>query len=144
MMTPPPPPVFGDQPLTTSFWTSSVASVLSKPPQEDRESQAAAEFQAAIMPGLLGLRDEVPDAASPEDAMAALRQREADRDFPVDEEAEALKGNDIFRSDASVYYRIRTRFEKPRRRVGWGEPWRPPPGLHKPDPPRRRALERGE
>jgi hypothetical protein len=146
MATAPPPPVFGDQPLTAGFWVESVQGVLSKAPHptaDDLERQAAADFQAAIMPGLLGLRDAVPDAASPDDAMRALAEREAEYEFPADPDADSVKANDIFGKDATVYYRIRNHFERPRRKVGWGNPWRPPPGLAKPDPPTRRALNRG-
>ncbi|MFN2607322.1 MAG: hypothetical protein ABR511_05425, partial [Acidimicrobiales bacterium] len=145
MATPPPPPVPGDTRLTAGFWVESVAGVLSKsgtPSAADLERQAAAEFQTAIMPGLLGLRDAVPDAASPDDAMRALAEQEAAHEYPDDAEGASLRDSDIYRRDASIYYRIRNHFERPRRRVGWGDPWRPPPGLAKPDPPTRKALNR--
>jgi len=136
----------GEEHLPVSYWVGSVQSVLTKSgtsSAEDRERQAAAEFQAAIMPGLMGLRDAVPDAASPDDALRVLAQREAEHEYPEDPEAGSLSQRDIFRTDASVYYRIRNRFDKPRRRVGWGDPWRPPPGLARPDPPHR-AVGRGK
>lgn len=139
------PPSGGEEHLPVSYWVGSVQSVLTKSGTsnaDDLQRQAAAEFQAAIMPGLMGLRDAVPDAESPDDALRALAQREAEHEFPEDPEAASLSQRDIFQTDASVYYRIRNRFEKPRRRVGWGDPWRPPPGLARPDPPHR-ALDRG-
>ncbi|HEX3393374.1 MAG TPA: hypothetical protein VHS52_02510 [Acidimicrobiales bacterium] len=139
------PPSGGEEHLPVSYWVGSVQSVLTKSGTsnpDDLQRQAAAEFQAAIMPGLMGLRDAVPDAESPDDALRVLAQREAEHQFPEDPEAGSLSQRDIFQTDASVYYRIRNRFEKPRRRVGWGDPWRPPPGLARPDPPHR-ALDRG-
>ncbi len=139
-------PYGAEEHLPMSYWVGGVKNVLTKSgtsSPEERERDAAAEFQAAIMPGLMGLRDAVPDAATPDDALRALAQREAEHDYPEDPEALSLAQRDIFRSDASVYYRIRNRFEKPRRKVGWNNPWRPPPGLARPDPPHR-ALNRGE
>gem|GEM_PF-4674177 len=136
----------GEEHLPVSYWLGSVQSVLTKSgtsSAEDRERQAADDFRAAIMPGLMGLRDAVPDAASPDEALRVLAEREAAHEYPEDPEADSLSQRDIFRTDSSVYYRIRNRFEKPRRRVGWGDPWRPPPGLARPDPPHR-ALNRGE
>ncbi len=136
----------GEEHLRPSYWVGGVKEVLTKSgtsSAEERERDAAAEFQAAIMPGLMGLRDAVPDAATPDDALRTLAQREAEHDYPDDPEAAKLSQSDIFRTDASVYYRIRNRFDKPRRKVGWNNPWRPPPGLARPDPPRR-ALNRGE
>ncbi|MGI9033238.1 MAG: hypothetical protein ACR2HY_06080 [Acidimicrobiales bacterium] len=143
--TPPPPPVPGDERLGTGFWIRSVQGAVSRAPQPssaDLEQQANDELQAAIMPGLLGLRDAVPDAASPDDAMRILAQREAEHDFPPDPEAGALVAGDIFGRETSVYYRIRRHFERPRR-ARRGEPWRPPPGLARPDPADGRALDRG-
>lgn len=140
------PPHGGEEHLPVSYWVGSVQSVLKKSgtsSAEERERGAAADFQAAIMPGLMGLRDAVPDAASPDDALRALAEREAEHDYPEDPEGLSLAQRDIFRTDASVYYRIRNRFDKPRRKVGWNNPWRPPPGLARPDPPKR-ALNRGE
>ncbi len=137
-------PYGAEERLPVSYWMQSVQGVLSKAgtgTAEEREREAAAEFQAAIMPGLVGLRDAVPDAASPDEALRVLAQQEAEHEFPEDPEARSLTQNDIFQTDSSVYYRIRNRFEKPRRRVGWGDPWRPPPGLARPDPPRK-ALNR--
>ncbi len=139
-------PYGGEEHLPPSYWVGGVKDVLTKSgtsSPEQREREAAAEFQAAIMPGLMGLRDAVPDAATPDDALRALAEREATHDYPEDPEGLSLSQRDIFRTDASVYYRIRTRFDKPRRKVGWNNPWRPPPGLARPDPPRR-ALDRGE
>jgi len=139
-------PYGAEEHLPPSYWVGGVKDVLTKSgtsSPEQREREAAAEFQAAIMPGLMGLRDAVPDAATPDDALRALAQREAEHDYPEDPEGLSLAQRDIFRSDASVYYRIRNRFEKPRRKVGWNNPWRPPPGLARPDPPHR-ALDRGE
>ncbi len=139
-------PYGGEEHLPVSYWVGSVQSVLTKSgtsSPEEREREAAAEFQAAIMPGLMGLRDAVPDAATPDDALRSLAQREAEHDYPEDPEAGSVSQRDIFRTDASVYYRIRNRFDKPKRRVGWNNPWRPPPGLARPDPPHR-ALNRGE
>jgi len=139
-------PYGAEERLPVSYWVGGVKNVLTKSgtsSPEEREREAAAEFQAAIMPGLMGLRDAVPDAATPDDALRTLAQREAEHEFPEDPEALSLGQRDIFRTDASVYYRIRTRFDKPRRKVGWNNPWRPPPGLARPDPPRR-ALNRGE
>jgi hypothetical protein len=139
-------PYGGEEHLRPSYWVGGVKEVLTKSgtsTAEEREREAAAEFQAAIMPGLMGLRDAVPDAATPEEAMRTLAAREAEHSYPEDPEAGSLSQRDIFRTDASVYYRIRNRFEKPRRRVGWGDPWRPPPGLARPDPPHR-ALNRGK
>jgi len=139
-------PYGAEEHLPPSYWVGGVKEVLTKSgtsSAEEREREAAAEFQAAIMPGLMGLRDAVPDAATPDDALRALAQREAEHQYPDDPEAGSLANRDIFRTDASVYYRIRNRFDKPRRRVGWNNPWRPPPGLARPDPPRR-ALDRGE
>jgi len=139
-------PYGAEERLPVSYWVGGVKSVLTKSgtsSAEERERDAAAEFQAAIMPGLMGLRDAVPDAATPDDALRALAQREAEHDYPDDPEAGKLSQSDIFRTDASVYYRIRNRFDKPRRKVGWNNPWRPPPGLARPDPPHR-ALNRGE
>jgi len=139
-------PYGAEERLPVSYWVGGVKNVLTKSgtsSAEEREREAAAEFQAAIMPGLMGLRDAVPDAATPDDALRALAQREAEHDYPEDSEGLSLSQRDIFRTDASVYYRIRNRFEKPRRKVGWNNPWRPPPGLARPDPPRR-ALDRGE
>jgi len=137
-------PYGGEERLPVSYWVGSVQSVLTKSgvqSPEERDREAAAEFQAAIMPGLMGLRDAVPDASSPDEALRALAAREAEHEFPEDPEGPSLSQRDIFQTESSVYYRIRTRFEKPRRRVGWNDPWRPPPGLAKPDPPRR-ALNR--
>ncbi len=133
-------PYGAEEHLSVGFVVGSVQDVLSKSgtaSAEEREREAAAEFQAAIMPGLMGLRDAVPDAASPDDALRALAEQEAQHEFPEDSEGSSLSRRDIFQSDSAVYYRIRTRFEKPRRRVGWGDPWRPPPGLARPDPPSR-------
>ncbi|MGI9021793.1 MAG: hypothetical protein ACR2HV_00900 [Acidimicrobiales bacterium] len=137
-------PYGAEEHLSVGYWVGGVKNVLTKSgtsSPEEREREAAAEFQAAIMPGLVGLRDAVPDAASPDEALQALAQREAEHEFPEDPESASLKGNDIFRSDATVYYRIRKRFVKPPKRVGWGNPWRPPPGLARPDPPHK-ALNR--
>ncbi len=139
-------PYGAEEHLPVSYWVGGVKSVLTKSgtsSAEERERDAAAEFQAAIMPGLMGLRDAVPDAATPDDALRVLAQREAEHNYPDDPEAGKLSQSDIFRTDASVYYRIRNRFDKPRRKVGWNNPWRPPPGLARPDPPHR-ALNRGE
>ena len=139
---PVPPPE--DEHLSPAFWMQSLTSVITKSGEPNRDElarQAEQEFNNAIMPGLMGLRDAVPDASSPEEAKRILAEREAQYEYPEDPEAGTLSQSDIYRADSSVYYRIRKRFEKPRRRVGWGDPWRPPPGLAEPDPPRR-ALNR--
>jgi hypothetical protein len=146
---PPPPPTtepedgyYDDDRLPVSYWVESVLDTSAPPSREELERQAEADFRAAIAPGLEGLREAVPDASSPDEAMQALEARQGEH-LP-DPEGANLSQRDIYRNEASVYYRIRNHFDLPRRRVGWGEPWRPPPAGAQPDAARtRRALGRG-
>jgi hypothetical protein len=145
---PPPPPAaesedgYDDDRLPVSFWIESVFTNAAPPSWEERERQAEADFRAAIAPGLEGLGEAVPEASSPDEALQALEGRQGEH-LP-DPEGENLSQHDIYRNEASIYYRIRNHFDLPRRRVGWGEPWRPPAAGAQPDPARtRRALGRG-
>jgi hypothetical protein len=117
---------YDDDHLPVSFWVESVFDNRPPPSLEERERQAAAEFEAAIAPGLEKLRDAVPDASSPDEARRLLEERQGE--VLVDEEGERLKQSDMYSGEASVHYRIQRHFRRPRGRVGWGE-WRPPPGL---------------
>lgn len=130
-----------DDRLPVSFWIESVFTNAPPANPEERERMAAQEFQAAIAPGLEGLREVVPDASSPEEAKQILEEQQGE--FVEDTEGPNLSASDIYRSDTSVYYRIRTHFDRPRRRVGWGGEWRPPAGLSRPVGGRRSRPELG-
>lgn len=124
-----PPQGTDEDRLPVGFWVDSLLDTGKPPPREELDRQAELDFQAAISPSLQGLREAVPDASSPEEAMRALEERLGE---PVPD-PEAGKGfaKDIYNDDTAVYYRIRAHFEKPKRRVGWqrSQPWQPPQGL---------------
>ena len=130
--------------LPPRVWVESVLDTRPPPSREELERQAAADFQAAISPSLEKLRELVPDASSPEEARRALEEREREIEFPPDAEGEQLKARDVYRTEASVHYRIQRQLERPRGRVGWGRPWEPPAGLAKQTHDSgRRSLPRG-
>ena len=130
--------------LPPRVWMESVLDNRPPPSRDELARQAEADFQAAIAPSLQGLREVVPDASSPDEARRALEEREREIEFPIDSEAERLKRNDVFKTEATVHYRIQKQMERPRGRVGWGRPWEPPAGLAKQTHDSgRRSLPRG-
>lgn len=128
---PPPPPPDGDfvERLPASFYFEGVVKPERVLSRDDLERQAEADFRAAIAPSLSALQELVPEASSPEEAMQALAERQGEA--LVDEEGANLSSRDIYRNETSVYYRIRTHFDKPPRR-GITRDWRPPKGLASP------------
>lgn len=129
---PPAPPPDGDfvERLPASFYFEGVIKPEKVPSRDELERQAEADFRAAIAPSLEALRELVPDASSPDEAMQVLAERQGEA--LVDEAGANLSSRDIYRNETSVYYRIRTHFDKPSRRPGFGRDWRPPPGLAPP------------
>jgi hypothetical protein len=120
----------------------SVLDTRPPPSREELERQAAADFQAAIAPSLEKLREVVPEASSPEEARRVLEERQGE--LLPDPEGERLRANDIFKTEATVHYRIQKQLERPRGRVGWGRPWEPPAGLaRQTHDSGRRSLPRG-
>lgn len=126
----------GEARLPVSFYVEGLFKHDRPPGRDQLERQAEADFRAAIAPALSPLREVVPDASSPEEALQALAERQGE--YVPDPEG-PNSGFDPYRrgpADTAVYYRIRRHFEKPSRRVGFGrEAWRPPPGLAKPELP---------
>ena len=130
--------------LPPRVWVESVLDNRPPPSRDELARQAEADCQAAIDPSLQGLREVVPDASSPEEARRALEEREREIEFPTDAEGERMKQRDIFKTEATVHYRIQKQMERPRGRVGWGRPWEPPAGLAKQTHDSgRRSLPRG-
>jgi len=125
---PPPPPPDGElvERLPAKFYFEGVVKPERVLTRDELERQAEADFRAAIAPSLEALRELVPDASGPEEAMQVLAERQGEA--LVDEEGANLASRDIYRNETSVYYRIRTHFDKPPRR-GIGGGWRPPSGL---------------
>ncbi len=115
-----------------SVWVGALLDNRPPPSRDELDRRAAAEFQAAIAPSLDRLREAVPDASSPEEARRALEEREAQAEYPRDEEGDQLKGQDVFNTEASVHYRIQRHLRPPRRLSRFGEPWRPPADLARP------------
>ena len=125
----------GEARLPVSFYVEGLFKNDKPPGRDELERQAEADFRAAIAPALSPLRELVPDASSPEEAMEALAERQGE--YVPDPEG-PNSGFDPYRrgpADTAVYYRIRRHFEKPSRRVGFSRDWRPPPGLAKPELP---------
>ena len=106
--------------LPPRAWVESTLDFRPPPSRDELARQAEADFQAAIAPSLQGLQEVVPDASSPEEARRALEEREAEIEFPTDAEGERMRANDIFKTEASVHYRIQKQMQPPRGRVGWG------------------------
>ena len=130
--------------LPPRVWVESVLDNRPPPSREELARQAEADFQAAIAPSLAPLREVVPEASSPDEARRALEEREAEIEFPTDSEGERMKQSDIFRTEATVHYRIQKQMQRPRGRVGWGRPWEPPAGLARQSHDSgRRSLPRG-
>lgn len=129
---PPPPPPEGDveERLPASFYFEGVVKPSPVPTRDELERQAEADFRAAIAPSLEPLRELVPDASSPDEAIQVLAERQGEA--LVDEEGPKLSSRDIYRNETSVYYRIRTHFDKPSRRPGLRREWQPPSGLAAP------------
>ncbi len=140
----PPPNGDADERLPASFYFDGLLKIKDdRPPsREELDRQAEAEFHAAIAPSVGPLREIVPDAASPEDALQKLTQT-WDEPLP-DPEGEGA--SDPFRrghADTAVYYRIRRHFDNPRRHVGFGrEAWRPPRRLAREAAPSRGRSSR--
>ena len=129
---PPPPPSGGDfeERLPPSFYFEGVIKPSPVPTRDELERQAEADFRAAIAPSLEPLRELVPEASSPDEAMRVLAERQGEA--LVDEEGAKLSSRDKYRNETSVYYRIRTHFDKPSRRPGLRREWQPPSGLASP------------
>ena len=131
----PPPDGDGEARLPVSFYVEGLFKNERPPSRDQLERQAEADFRAAIAPALSPLRELVPDASSPEEAMQALAERQGE--YVPDPEGPNPPNDDQFRrgpADTAVYYRIRRHFEKPSRRVGFSRAsWTPPPGLAKPE-----------
>ena len=128
---PPPPPPDGavEERLPASFYFEGVVKPSQVPTRDELERQAEADFRAAIAPSLEPLRELVPEASSPDEAIQVLAERQGEA--LVDEEGANLSSRDIYRNETSVYYRIRTHFDKPSRRPGLRQ-WQPPSGLASP------------
>ncbi|HWC09919.1 MAG TPA: hypothetical protein VG455_01730 [Acidimicrobiales bacterium] len=122
-------PVYVDDHMPVSVWVESVLDTRPPPGRDELARQAEADFHAAIAPSLAGLQEAVPDATSPDEARRALQERVEQTEALPDPEGERLRGRDVFRSEASVHYRIQRHLERRRGRVGWGRPWEPPAGL---------------
>ena len=137
-------PGYDGEYLPPRVWGESVLDNRPPPSRDELARQAEADFQAAIAPSLQGLREVVPDASSPDEARRALEEREGEIEFPTDSEGERMKQGDIFKTEATVHYRIQKQMERPRGRVGWGRPWEPPAGLARQSHDSgRRSLPRG-
>ena len=136
-------PGYVDDYLPPRVWVESVLDTRPPPSRDELERQAAADFEAAIAASLEGLREVVPDASSPDEARRVLEERQGDA-LP-DPEGERLRAHDLFRTEASVHYRIQKQLERPRGRVGWGRPWEPPAGLARQETDSgRRSMPRGQ
>jgi hypothetical protein len=137
-------PGYDGDSLPPRIWVESVLDTRPPPSRDELARQAEADFQAAIAPSLQGLRAVVPDASSPEEARRVLEERESEIEFPADTEGERMRANDIFKTEATVHYRIQKQMERPRGRVGWGRSWEPPAGLaRQTHDSGRRSLPRG-
>lgn len=140
---------YDDERLPVGFYFEGLLKLKDdRPPsREELDRQAESDFRAAIAPSVGQLRELVPDAASPEDALRTLTER---WDDPLpDPEGEQARGQDPYKrgpAETAVFYRIRRHFDRPGRHVGFGrEAWRPPPGLVRETMPSRRdALPSGE
>lgn len=96
--------------------------------KNERERQAAAEFEAAIRPAKELLMASVPDASSPEEA--ARRLQESQPELLPDPEP-SYPRDWYYKGDAVAYYQVRKHIGKPRARVK-RQAWTPPPGLAAP------------
>ncbi len=125
-------PGYVDDLRSGSAWVAAALDNRPPPSRDELARQAEADFQAAIAPSLDRLREAVPDASSPEEAMRVLQEREQQFQYPTDEEGNRLRGQDIYTTEASVHYRIQRHLRRPSRLSRFGEPWRPPADLARP------------
>lgn len=80
------------------------------PSREQMEREAADELMAALTPSYQLLRNEVPDAASPDDAQ---RKIEGQLDRLVPDNDHELPNHPIYQGDALVYYQLRRHYGSP-------------------------------
>lgn len=78
---------------------------------EERDRQAAREFQQVVAPAMELLQASVPEASSPEEASRILEQSQGE--LVADPDGGAFIHGDAFENDARVYYRLLRRdYEK--------------------------------
>jgi hypothetical protein len=120
----------GDRPRSRkTVRVSSLVSLLSGPPQPDREQlerEAAAEFYAAVSPSLERLQQAVPGASSPEEAYRAIESRLGPA--PKDPDAE-LPRHPVYQGDALVYQQLRRHYGEQRLTTSFPRGWSPDQGL---------------
>jgi hypothetical protein len=90
--------------------------------RQEIEAEAAAELHAALAPSFQLLRQEVPDAANPDDAQQKISSRLGKA--PKDPDAELPK-HPVYSGDALVYYQLRRHYGSPHPGGTYHRTWYP-------------------